>query len=312
MIKPIERILHSLLLLVFIGTSSSIVYILKNEPSAMPSTVLTSTPVASLTPPAAVTRRPPLPSDTPAPVFATTPVPRSFTPAAVEGWSLLQPGLERRVIGIHNDQNQQVESLYIWRLDQDYFRMDVAFDGSPKSLDIWQRETNAALIVNGGYFSINNKRYSPDGLTVLHGQTSGRSFNGFGGMLAIHDDRAELRWLVKKPYTAGEPLRAALQSFPILVQPGGQIGFGAERDNLARARRTVIAQDKQGRILFIVAPDGYFTLHELSVYLTGSDLDLDIALNLDGGGSTGILVSNPREIVPSKVLLPFVILVYTR
>ena len=217
------------------------------------------------------------------------------------------------MIPIYNNQDQQVESLYIWRLDQRSFRMDVAFDGSPKSLEAWQKETDAALVVNGGYFSIDqNKRYSADGLTVLKGKASGRSFTEFGGMLAIQGDRAELRSLVEKPYNSGEPLQAALQSFPILVQPGGQPGFGSEQDNHARARRTVIAQDKQGHILFLVAPDGYFTLHELSVYLTGSDLDLDTALNLDGGGSTGLMVANPREIISSKVLLPFVILVYAR
>ena len=131
-------------------------------------------------------------------------------------------------------------------------------------------------------------------------------------MLAIHQNQAQLRSLAQKPYNSNEPLQAALQSFPILVQPGGKLGFGAEREDHARARRTVIAQDKNGRILFIVAPEGYFTLHELSAYLTQSDLNLDIAVNLDGGGSTGILVTNPREIIPSKVLLPFVILVYAR
>jgi len=227
-------------------------------------------------------------------------------------WSSLQPGLERRVIKIYNDQNEQVESLYIWRLDQKYFRMDVAFDEKPKSLETWQRETNSSLILNGGYFSIENGRYFPDGLTVINGETFGESFDGFGGMLAIQQDRAELRWLVEKPYQSGEPLQAALQSFPMLVKPGGELGFGAERENYARARRTVIAQDLDGRILFIIAPEGYFTLHQLSVYLTESDLHLDIAFNLDGGGSTGILVANPREVIPSKVLLPFVILVYAR
>jgi exopolysaccharide biosynthesis protein len=98
----------------------------------------------------------------------------------------------------------------------------------------------------------------------------------------------------------------------MLVKPGGELGFGAERENYARARRTVIAQDKEGRILLMVAPQAYFTLHQLSVYLTESDLDLDIALNLDGGGSTGILVANPREVIPPRVLLPFVILVHAR
>jgi exopolysaccharide biosynthesis protein len=190
--------------------------------------------------------------------------------------------------------------------------MDVAFDGNPKSLEAWQKETNAALVVNGGYFSIENERYFADGLTIVNGEASGRSFEGFGGMLAIDGARAELRWLVQEPYNFYEPLQAALQSFPILVRPGGELGFGPERENYASARRTVIGQDQDGRILFIVAPEGYFTLHQLSVYLTGSDLNLDIAVNLDGGGSTGILVANPREVIPSKVLLPFVILVYAR
>jgi len=131
-------------------------------------------------------------------------------------------------------------------------------------------------------------------------------------MLAIGQSGAELRWLVQKPYSSNEQLQAALQSFPILVQPGGKLGFPAERENHVSARRTVLAQDKDGRILFIVAPEGYFTLHQLSVYLTGSDLNLDIAVNLDGGGSTGILVVDPPEMISPKTLLPFVLLAYAR
>ena len=131
-------------------------------------------------------------------------------------------------------------------------------------------------------------------------------------MLAVQEHGAELRWLVDQPYQPSEPLRASLQSFPVLVQPGGQLGFGAERESGTSARRTVIAQDRQGRILFMVAPQGYFTLHQLSVYLTQSDLNLDIAVNLDGGGSTGILVANPRELIAPTRPIPFVILVYPR
>ena len=303
MYKPISHLLHSFLLLVLIGTGSSIVYYLKTTPAApslapaatravMPSSVPSLTPAATFTPVPSLT-------STPAPTLEA-------------GWSFLQPGLERRVIGIYNNQNQQVESLYIWRLDQEYFHLDVAYAERPKSLDTWQKETNATVVMNGGFFSVANEKYMPDGLTIVNGKAVGRSFSGFGGMLAIDEARAELRWLVEKPYNASEALRAALQSFPILVQPGGGLGFPAERDNHARARRTVIAQDKNGRILLMVAPQGYFTLHELSVYLTESDLNLDVALNLDGGGSTGILIANPREIISPNTLLPFVILVYPR
>jgi hypothetical protein len=286
MYKRVSGLLHALLLIILIGTCGSSIYIIRNEASGTPTAAFTPTPVPSL-------------------LGTIETIPDT-------GWSSLQPGLERRLIRIFNDQNQQVESVYVWRLDQKYFRMDVAFEERPRSLETWQKETGASLVVNGGYFSIEDERYFADGLTILDGEASGRSFEGFGGMLAINQSSAELRWLVEEPYNSSERLQAALQAFPILVKPGGQLGFGAERENHAKARRTVIAQDKDGRILFIVTPQGYFTLHQLSVYLTESDLNLDIALNLDGGGSTGILVANPREIIPSRVLLPFVILVYPR
>jgi hypothetical protein len=227
------------------------------------------------------------------------------------GWERLQPGLEKRVDNVYNDQNQPVETVHVWRMDQDDFRLDVAFSRTPKTLESWQAETNALMVVNGGYFSIMSEVYSADGLLIVDGQASGRSFTS-GGMLAVNEREAEVRWLAQKPYHPGERLQAALQAFPILVEPGGKLGFGAERENYANARRTVIAQDTQGRILFIVTPQGYFTLHQLSRYLTESDLNLDIALNLDGGGSTGLLVAEPREVIPSRVLLPFVILVYER
>jgi hypothetical protein len=289
MYKRVSGTLHFLILLllvILLGTCGSSLYFIKGEPGIAPAARFSYTPVPT--------------------------VPPTVDTAPEPGWSLLQPGLEQRVNNIYNTSNQLVESLHIWRLDQNYFRLDVNYDETPKSLETWQRETNALMVVNGGFYSVDNERYFPDGLTIVNGVASGRSFNGFGGMLAIYASRAELRWLLQRPYNSSEPLQAALQAFPILVQPGGVLGFGTERGSNASARRTVIGQDKVGRILFIVAPEGYFTLHQLSLYLTQSDLNLDIALNLDGGGSTGILVANPREIIPPNRPLPFVILVYTR
>jgi hypothetical protein len=286
MLQRVSPFLHSFLFIILIGTCSSIVYYINREPG--------------VTPPPTVT-----PSALPALVGTSGAVPDT-------GWSLIQPGLERRVIQVYDDQHQPVESVHIWRLDQNHFRMDVAFEEVPKSLETWQKETNPAMVVNGGFFSIENERYFPNGLTVLDGVASGRSYNGYGGMLAIHEYGAELRWLVERPYEPGEAFQAALQSFPILVKPGGELGYPEERENHVGARRTVIAQDRDGRILFIVTPQGHFTLHQLSVYLTESDLNLEVAVNLDGGGSTGILVANPRELISPTRPIPFVILVYPR
>jgi exopolysaccharide biosynthesis protein len=216
------------------------------------------------------------------------------------------------MIRLFNEQNQHVESLYIFRLDQNLFRLDVAYRETPLSLEDWQKETNALMIVNGGFFREENEKPIPNGLTIINGQAFGSSYDGFGGMLAINNRWAEVRGLAQRPYVPGEPLWAGLQSFPLLVKPAGEIGFSAEFEDNIRARRTVVAQDKEGRILFIITPRGHFTLHQLSLYLTQSDLNLDIALNLDGGPSSGVLLSNPREIIPSQTLLPIVILVYAR
>ena len=286
MYKPILRALHLFLLAVVLVTCASSFYFIKNGSSLTPLPTATSTLKIN-------------DCDT-------------LDSTGDTGWSLLRTGLERRVIQICDTQNKHVESFYIWRIDQKHFRMDVAYHETPQTLEDWQKETKALMVVNGGYYSVQNERYFPDGLTIVNGKATGDSFSGYGGMLAINGAGADLRWLVQKPYNSSERLQAALQSFPVLVEPGGRLGFGAERENNVPARRTVIGQDRDGRILLMVASQGYFTLHKLSVYLTESDLQLDIAVNLDGGGSTGIYMADPREIIPSSRPLPFVILVYPR
>lgn len=257
------------------------------------------------------------PTATPTPTATLTPTSTPTVLPTLEtipdtGWYWVRPGLERRSIKLYNDQDQQVEALYLLRLDPNLFQLDVAFHETARTLETWQTETGALIVVNGGYFRIENNRHFPNGLTIVNGETFGSSYDPFAGMLAISDSKVELRWLADQPYDPYEPLRAALQSFPVLVKPGGVLGFAAQHEDNLKARRTVIGQDRQGRILFMVAPRGYFTLHQLSLYLTGSDLQLHIALNLDGGPSSGILLADPQEIIPSLSLLPFVILVYPR
>lgn len=256
----------------------------------------TATPVPTVTP---------IPSPTPTLLPTLEAVPDT-------GWHLLHPGLERRSINIFDDQNQQLEALYLLRLDPNQFRLDIAYHETPQNLEDWQKETNALVVVNGGYFRIENEKYIPNGLTIVDGEIFGSSYGLFGGMLAVSDYGMELRWLEERPYNPYEQLRAALQSFPVLVKPGGELGFPAQYEDNLKARRTVIGQDRNGQILFVVAPRGYFTLHQLSAYLTGSDLNLNIALNLDGGPSSGIWLAQPREIIPPQTLLPIVILAYPR
>jgi uncharacterized protein YigE (DUF2233 family) len=134
-------------------------------------------------------------------------------------------------------------------------------------------------------------------------------------MFAVVDaGDVSVRWLEASPYDPQEGLAQAIQSFPILVKPGGVMGFPAEADDGTPARRTVVAQDSQGNVLFIVAPRGYVSLHEVAVFLADSDLAIDVALNLDGGGSTGLWLAagDARIGIDSFTPVPSVITVRRR
>ncbi len=241
-----------------------------------------------------------------------TPLPTATLPPLDSGWELLQPGLEQRVLNLVDEQRVWQETVTVLRLDPAYFLFDVAYrPRQPLQLPQWQAETGALLVVNGGYYT---EEYLATGMVVSEGVASGDSYEGFGGMFAVTELGPEVRSLVSSAYDPAELLLAALQSFPLLLRPGGEVGFPEEDGR--QARRTVVAQDRAGRILFLVANRGSFTLHRLSLYLAASDLELDVALNLDGGPSSGLLLAGagdePALHLPAFALLPAVITVYPR
>jgi hypothetical protein len=257
---------------------------------------------------------PPLPTIQPTPtlIFEPTAVLPTGAPQPTTnpdtGWELLQPGFERRVINFRTAEDAPRESIYILRIDPALFRFDVAYDpDQPQSLEQWQAETGALLVVNGGFFTEEN---IATGAIVVNGQSSGTSYQDFGGMLAITAEGPSLRWLSQEPYNPAEGLLAGLQSFPMLVLPGGVLGYPDEDGHFAR--RTVIAQDGNGRMLLILAASGTFSLHRMSRFLVESDLGIDRALNLDGGTSTGLLLTDPAEGIAAYNFLPVVIVVFPK
>ncbi|MFN2297592.1 MAG: phosphodiester glycosidase family protein [Anaerolineales bacterium] len=232
----------------------------------------------------------------------------TWTPAAEEPeWERLRAGLERRTILVTGAALEVYETVTAVRIDPQYFFFDVAYDPLGMDLEAWQRESGADVVVNGGYFRMGQDIFLPDGLIVVGGKPMGESYGEYAGMFAVGEGGPELRRLSERPYDPREPLRAALQSFPILIRPGGSAGFPESADDGIAARRTVIGQDRQGRILFLLADRGHFTLRALSLFLESSGLGLDIAMNLDGGPSSGMLIRQPLEILPARYILPIVI-----
>jgi len=229
------------------------------------------------------------------------------------GWLSLDPGLDRREIVVPFYDLGFAERLILFRIDPSSFTFRVRYSpGFPRYVSEWDPSTTlragpttARLVFNAGFFDENNAAL---GLLVSDGQSFGASYRDLGGMFAVVEGRPSIRSLIFQPYELIEPLEQAVQSFPTLIYPDGS---PFDKEDNVRARRTALGQDAAGRVYLVIAPHNAFTLAELAAWLHASDLGLTIALNLDGGGSTGYSAGRYDKI-DSLVPIPAVIAVYPR
>ncbi len=214
-----------------------------------------------------------------APRPTMTPIPRDT------GWQSMAPGVEYRELVA--GQGDRSDRLRIARIDPAQTHWRVLYDPArPQRVSEWLAQSGALLAVNGNFFDPQNHAL---GLVIQDGQRrDGVVYQGFGGMFAVNGDEVRVRWNVQEPYN-GEPLSYALQNFPMLVLPGGSPNSDID-DNGRASPRTAVGQDRSGRIVFVVSPAPTFTLTEFSQWLAASDLDLNVALNLDGGTSSGLVL----------------------
>jgi len=222
-------------------------------------------------------------------------------------WYKGTPGVEVRYEDWKSPGDNE-DTVTIVRFDIHYVKLSVAYQPTtPLLMSEWMQKEHATAIINGGYFDDQNNATA---LVVANGQVFGSSYNGFGGMLSVDTQgNISLRSLNKQPYDPNnDQLQQATQSSPMLVLDGKATQFNA---NAASSRRSVVAMDKQGRLLFIVSPNMAFTLGELSDLLVASDLSIDRALNLDGGASTGLYMNagSQQAAIDSIAKLPIVVIV---
>jgi len=238
---------------------------------------------------------PPRPTHTPLPTpTCTASVPPSPTPEPADtGWRALSDSRATRSLNVRL--GEVVERVSIVRFEPDAVRFRVLYTpGETRLVSAWAQQSGATMVINAGYFT---PEYIATGLLISNGERYGVTFGDYAGMFVVTDTGgASVRWLRTAPLDPAENLREMVQCFPVLVKPGGVMGFPADADDGRPARRTVVAQDRSGRILWLVAPRGYFSLHALAVWLTDSDLAVDIALNLDGGPSAGLWMTNGPQI----------------
>ena len=226
--------------------------------------------------------------------------------ATTSDWRDVGPGVSVRTGAVTAAGSGFAVQVTIARVEKGAGRLRVGYaPTAPAPISDWaDAHPSAVMMINGGYFDESNRTTS---LLVSDGVRTGASYSGYGGMLSMATAGAvSLRSLRDHPYSSSEKPRQAIQSFPMLVIDGAATTLPNE--NGLGSRRSIVAMDAASRLLFMTV-DGGWTLTQTGAWLAGSDLGIRQALNLDGGGSTAMVVGSgaDRTEVGSYTALPIVV-----
>lgn len=227
-------------------------------------------------------------------LVAATSIPLTPTPTLPQTWQEVVPGIELRAMTFQPQADSPPAEAVLVRIDPGRYTFRIVYDpDTPSTVSEWQARTGAPVVINAGFFQPD---YQTAGLLATDGKVFGLSFDqidaqyyGFTGMFSVMGGLPGLRKLGTAPYQPGEPLDQAVQGLPMLLEAGGvPVSFDLPDRS---ARRTAIAIDRSGAVLLISLPGSMVSLYQLRDWLAGSaELELDAALNLDGGPSTGLVL----------------------
>ncbi len=219
-------------------------------------------------------------------------------------WSRPSPGIAY--------QRFQIDSLdaHVTRidLDADALRIIVS-DESRRGITVRElaERYDAIVAINGDYF---DEEHHPVGLSI---GSCGRWFSGGSArrqwVVGFAHERAE----IFHPQSLEEPVpewvRYAVSGWPLLVDqckviPAAELP-GSDFFTRASHPRTAVGISEDGREVYLVVADGRRegvpgpTLEELGIFMR-DELGVCSALNLDGGGSSemvvnGVIVNQPSD-----------------
>ena len=206
-------------------------------------------------------------------------------------WRTLGRGINYTEIEVFRKQ-EAVDSLAVVKVDPVYNTFQVRH-GEPRSITTWQQELGAPVIFNASYYCRNAQ---PCGLILSNGKPIGPRHNSrMRGMFVAEPKglspdipRATILDLTITPiHVKTLPWTQGVQSYPLLLDYKGHIRVRSTRKV---AQRTVIAIDRNGYILIFNTNQAYFTLYNFARFLKASSLEIDSALNLDGGSEAQLYI----------------------
>ena len=199
-------------------------------------------------------------------------------------WRNFGRGLNYAEIQVFRNK-EPVDTLAVVKVDpaNNAFRV---LHHKPQSIPDWQEELGAPVIFNASYYCRNAQ---PCGLIISNGKPIGPRHNHrMRGMFVAEPKglspdipRATILDLTITPINVKTlPWTQGVQSYPLLLDYKGHIRVRSSRK---KAQRTVIAIDRNAYILIFNTNEAYFTLYDFAHFLKESSLEIDSALNLDGG-----------------------------
>lgn len=219
------------------------------------------------------------------------PVPALRTEAASADWSAVEPGLEYRRV----ESADFAVTVLAWRFDPQHLRLDVARAETSRgeTAESFRRRLEARLAINAGFFDLDiQERLSPVGLLVVGGREikpfdERKAVNPLTGVLYVKDGQVGV--MPARQYVSSEGFDSALQTGPLVVDPGGRNGI--YRNSFDRQNRSAVCIDFQGRPV-VVQVSGGLSLYEFGELLSTREADggfgCERAINLDGGPSSQV------------------------
>lgn len=221
------------------------------------------------------------------------PVPALRQAAAGASWQQIAKGLEFRRI----ETPDYGTSIFAWRYDQAKIglRLVKSLTSQGETAADMRQRGKGILAINAGFFDLDMKsRLSPVGLIVVDGRELNRfdamkAKNPLSGLLFSKDGSLGIMW--SRDYTPDMTFDAAIQTGPLLVDPGGK--HGINQNSYDRQNRSAVCLDANGQPI-ILQVSGGLSLYEFAEILSLPEADggfgCERAINLDGGPSSQVSV----------------------
>lgn len=194
-------------------------------------------------------------------------------------------GISRKSFRVQHE--ERTYKYLVYKIDRSQFIAQIHHQtDSPKRLSEWHDQLSPQITINGAFFT---EDLMPTGRLVIDGIEQGihEYTTETSGAFTSSENQMKLVGSEASIQPINDPNTDLVQSFPLLITNGINL---ITEDTEKIARRTILAENSNNELLIIIVDQTPVSLYQIARILESSDLDIQIALNLDGGPSTGIVL----------------------